>query len=166
MAMIWSNRVAGSVASARAAAGDTRSVRPRISATMIALPSPFIFANCAASAMKSPLARDMRAIWRMNGKITSRQPEEDSGDGDDSENGEQEQDAHDRDADLRAGERCTREPVEPKQAGHRGDDEQDENPFEHRNDLSREQRRRVTPHSAREFRVARMQRWNKNRYGN
>src|SRR6218665_3804032 len=42
MAMIWSNLVAGSALMAMAAAGVTRSLRPRMSATMISLPSPFI----------------------------------------------------------------------------------------------------------------------------
>src|SRR6188768_3745473 len=52
--MIWSNLVAGSALMAIAAAGVTRSARPRMSATMISLPSPFILAkgavvpNCAA----------------------------------------------------------------------------------------------------------------------
>src|ERR1700754_1265757 len=43
--MIWSKRVAGSAFRAIAAAAVTRSARPRISATMISLPAPFILAN-------------------------------------------------------------------------------------------------------------------------
>src|SRR5690606_38934774 len=49
------NRVAGSAARFRAASGVKRSARPRMSATMIALPRPFIFANGAISAMVIPV---------------------------------------------------------------------------------------------------------------
>src|SRR5688572_13397388 len=51
MAIIWSNLVAGSALRAIAAAGVTRSARPRMSATMISLPIPFILAKAALPAM-------------------------------------------------------------------------------------------------------------------
>jgi len=57
IAMIWSKRVAGSAFSAIAAAGATRSARPRMSATMISLPSPFILAKgalCIARRIRFP----------------------------------------------------------------------------------------------------------------
>jgi hypothetical protein len=43
MAMIWSNLVSGRALMAMAASGVTRAFVPRMSATMIWLPSPFIF---------------------------------------------------------------------------------------------------------------------------
>src|SRR5687768_9607545 len=45
MAMIWSNLVPGVALMAIAASAVTRPSRPRISATMIWLPSPFILRN-------------------------------------------------------------------------------------------------------------------------
>src|SRR6218665_857820 len=54
MAMIWSNFVAGSALIAMAAAGVTLSLRPRMSATMISLPSPFILRNGAFDIFGAP----------------------------------------------------------------------------------------------------------------
>src|SRR6185437_13193888 len=56
MAMIWSNLVAGSALRVMAAAGVTRSARPRMSATMISLPSPFILAKGAALSIAAYMA--------------------------------------------------------------------------------------------------------------
>src|SRR6218665_556382 len=69
--MIWSKWVAGSSASAIAAAGVTRSARPRMSTTRILLPSPFIFANSTVSAITPHILGFFRPIWRKTPAITS-----------------------------------------------------------------------------------------------
>jgi hypothetical protein len=67
MAMIWSKPVAASALSATAAAGVTRSARPRISATMISLPMPFILAKGAVLAM-APRIPVRLALYGGNGR--------------------------------------------------------------------------------------------------
>ena len=59
--MIWSNFVAASALSAIAAAAVTLSARPRISATMISLPMPFILAKGAAPAIGPVISV---SVWR------------------------------------------------------------------------------------------------------
>src|SRR6185437_1652552 len=66
--MIWSNFVAGSALMAIAASAVTRSARPRISATMISLPSPFIFKNGALD-MEAAFSRASGLYGGERGKL-------------------------------------------------------------------------------------------------
>src|SRR5690606_19002332 len=129
IAMIWSNLVTGSALSAIAAWGVTRSARPRMSATMISLPRPFIRAKGTRWFMRRYMAEttaNYQCRWLRCGQRPSR-----SGNGDDAEQHQQEKDQHDGDQDFGAGERRAGDRIEAEKTGNCCDDEQDEYPFDH-----------------------------------
>src|SRR5690606_10365244 len=71
----------------------------------------------------------MGAIWRMTWKITSARMA--SEDRNQPQHDQQEQNQHDRDQDLHASHRRTGETVHPQKARNGGNDQKNEDPFDH-----------------------------------
>src|SRR5690349_3051151 len=126
--MIWSNFVAGSALSAIAAAAVTRSARPRMSATMISLPAPFILAKGAVCPITA-------AIWRKRPEITSATTPSVSDEAAARPSEQQQHRNHANNEDRRqylgeiAG--SPRHAAEAERSGDERDDDENDDPFEH-----------------------------------